>query len=98
MITQMVGFGATALAAGLAVWTVVGTAQTLGADTPVAGQLGRVCSLASLQGDYGFVLSGLRPGLNGQLEQFVGVALVSYDGRGGYTQVDNVHGPSGAIT
>ena len=43
-------------------------------------------------------LSGLRPGAGGALEQFVGVSLQTYDGEGNFTQTDNTHGPSAAVT
>jgi hypothetical protein len=58
----------------------------------------RSCNEATIRGRYGFNLSGLRPGAGGVLEQFVGVAMVTFDGQGNFTQVDNVHGPSGATT
>ena len=39
------------------------------------------------------VVSGIRPSApNGPLEQFVGTLIRRYDGNGGFTQVDNVHG------
>jgi hypothetical protein len=53
----------------------------------------RPCSKRTLRGDYGFVISGTAPaGPNGETEQIVGTALKTYDGRGHFMQVDNVHG------
>ena len=51
------------------------------------------CSLATMKGEWGMVVSGIRPSApNGPLEQFVGTLIRRYDGNGGFTQVDNVHG------
>jgi hypothetical protein len=51
------------------------------------------CSLGTIKGEWGMVVSGLRPSApNGPLEQFVGTLIRRYDGNGGFTQVDNVHG------
>ena len=56
------------------------------------------CNERTLKGTYGVTLSGLRPGAGGALEQFVGVSMQTYDGRGNFTQTDNTHGPSGSAT
>jgi hypothetical protein len=60
---------------------------------------GRACSNRTLRGDYGILISGIAPGgPSGQLEMAVGTVLRTYDGRGTFTQVDNVHGQiSGAV-
>lgn len=51
------------------------------------------CSNATLRGDYGFTVSGMRPsGPGGPVETIVGVALTTFDGNGNLTQVDNIHG------
>ena len=51
------------------------------------------CSLATVKGDWGLLVSGIRPSApNGPLEQFVGTLIRRYDGVGGFTQVDNIHG------
>lgn len=53
----------------------------------------RACSNASLQGDYGFSISGSRPtGPGGPIEQILGVAMTHFDGAGNLTQTDNIHG------
>ena len=56
------------------------------------------CSERMLKGTYGVTLSGLRPGAGGALEQFVGVSMQTYDGQGRFTQTDNTHGPTTAMT
>ncbi len=51
------------------------------------------CSNATLRGDYGFTVSGMRPsGPGGPIETIVGVALTHFDGDGNLTQTDNIHG------
>jgi hypothetical protein len=51
------------------------------------------CSNATLKGDYGYVISGLRPANGaGAFEQAVGSLIRRFDGAGNFTQVDNVHG------
>jgi hypothetical protein len=53
---------------------------------------GRACSNATLRGDYGFIVSGIRAAGPGITEMFVGTGLQTYDGDGGFTQVDSAHG------
>ncbi len=51
------------------------------------------CSNATLRGDYGFTVSGMRPSApGGPVETIVGVALTNFDGNGNLTQTDNIHG------
>jgi len=52
----------------------------------------RACSNRTLRGDYGILVSGIRGAGPGITESFVGTALRTYDGQGGFTQVDNSHG------
>lgn len=53
----------------------------------------RKCSDATLRGTYGIQISGTRPSAPaGAIESVVGVVLRHYDGRGQFTQVDNVKG------
>jgi hypothetical protein len=52
----------------------------------------RVCSERTLRGDYGIQVSGIRAAGPGTTESFVGTGLRTYDGQGGFTQVDNSHG------
>jgi len=59
-----------------------------------------VCTNATLEGDYGFIVTGTRPsGPGGPVETIVGVALTHFDGNGNLTQTDNIHGSiSGLVT
>ena len=67
--------------------TVLGTLMT------TASLWAEPCNLATLKGDWGYVVNGTRPSVaNGPLEQFVGTLVRRYDGVGGFTQVDNIHG------
>lgn len=52
------------------------------------------CSNATLEGDYGFLLTGTRPTQvpASPVESVVGVAMTNFDGNGNLTQTDNVHG------
>jgi hypothetical protein len=83
------------VAAAVAVCVVVtGGARIVIADhdAPQGGALGRECSVATLRGDYGVQVQGTRPAPGGLTESVVGVVLRSYDGEGGFTQIDNVKG------
>lgn len=58
------------------------------------------CGNSSLSGSYGFSISGtaIDPS-SGGTEEIIGVAMTQFDGRGGLTQVDNIHGAlSGTVT
>jgi hypothetical protein len=53
------------------------------------------CTNETLEGDYGFTVSGTRPSAPGPfapVETVVGVAMTHFDGDGGLTQTDNIHG------
>jgi hypothetical protein len=61
----------------------------------------QTCSNATLQGAYGLQISGTRPapfvnpggpGFIGQFEQVIGSVIQIFDGKGNFTQVDNVRG------
>jgi hypothetical protein len=65
------------------------------------------CSNDTLKGAYGLILSGTRPaqsvpagqpGFVGQLEQVYGSVVQVFDGKGNFTQVDNVKGAISGIT
>jgi hypothetical protein len=60
----------------------------------------KVCTNATLEGDYGFTVTGTRPsGPGGPVEMIVGVAMTHFDGNGNLTQTDNIHGSiSGLVT
>jgi hypothetical protein len=51
----------------------------------------RPCTNASLQGDYGVLVSGVR-GTPAGVESFVGTAFHSYDGQGKFVGFDNTQG------
>src|SRR5215471_21284613 len=55
---------------------------------------GRRCSLGSLKGAYGTILTGTKPSgpPPAPLEQLIGVALNTFDGQGHSTGIDNIHG------
>jgi hypothetical protein len=52
----------------------------------------RACSNRTLRGDYGILVSGSRPLGPGVVEKFVATAMRTYDGKGGFTQIDNFFG------
>lgn len=54
-----------------------------------------VCSNVTLEGDYGFIVTGTRPSAptpGAPVETVVGVAMTHFDGNGNLTQTDNIHG------
>ena len=54
---------------------------------------GRGCSNMTIRGTYGVQIQGTRPSApGGPIESVIGVVTRTYDGRGGFTQVDNVKG------
>jgi len=55
---------------------------------------GRGCSNETLRGDYGRLSSGIRPAPANPAvtESFVGTALRTYDGNGGFTEISSSHG------
>jgi hypothetical protein len=60
---------------------------------PEAQAEGRGCSEATLRGAYGIQRQGTRPsGPGGPIESVIGVLIRVYDGRGHFTQIDNVKG------
>lgn len=89
--------GATVLTVGLTTFAAVAAGQE---NAVGSGDLSNAtrCSRRTLRGTYGVTLTGVRPGAGGAPEQFVGVSVQTYDGRGHFTQTDNTHGPSGART
>ena len=76
----------------------VGLALALSISNRVTAQddqgQGRPCSNATLRGDYGRLSSGVRvaPINPAVTESFVGTALRTYDGNGGFTEISSSHG------
>ena len=87
--------GVALLTVGLAALTASTSAQ----GTPVDpnGDNGQACNDAMLKGTYGSQVVGERPAGPDTREQFVALALVTFDGQGNFTQVDNSHGLSGTV-
>lgn len=84
---------------GVTVLTVGLTTSALTAsDQENAMSAAARCNEGTLKGIYGVTLSGVRPGTGGAPEQFVGLSMQTYDGKGNFTQTDNTHGPSGTVT
>jgi hypothetical protein len=80
----------------IGVVVLVGT-QRSGARSETEGnQFLRGCSEATLRGDYGIQIQGTRfalpPAPPGTVESVIGVIVRQYDGRGGFTQVNNEKG------
>jgi hypothetical protein len=81
---------------------VIGVAVLVGTQGSGAGikteeqVVGRGCSEATLHGAYGIQIQGTRPAPPpapaGTIETVIGVIVRQYDGRGGFTQVNNEKG------
>ncbi len=87
--------GVALLTAGLAALTASTSAQEAPVDPN--GDHGQACNNAMLKGTYGSQVVGERPAGPNTREQFVALALVTFDGQGNFTQVDNSHGLSGTV-
>src|SRR6267143_854425 len=85
-----------AMAAGLMVTLPLTGLRSVAANDDSSG---RACGNRTLHGDYGILITGVAPaGPGGQTELIVATALRTYDGRGNFSQIDNVHGQiSGAL-
>lgn len=56
------------------------------------------CSNRTLRGTYGIQMQGMRPVPgSGGIEAVIGVVIRTYDGRGSFTQIDNVKGATSGI-
>ena len=94
--------------AGGKVWMIQTNSDTVFQGvSESASQSDPVCSTATLQGAYGVQISGTRPapsvapgapGFVGQLEQVIGLVTEVFDGKGNFTQVDNVKGTVSGIS
>ena len=58
----------------------------------------RGCSNSTLRGDYGIAVSGVRAIGANATETFVGTGVRTYDGEGGFTQIDNIHGQTTQVS
>jgi hypothetical protein len=65
------------------------------------------CSVETLKGAYGVLLSGTapapsvaagKPGFAGQMQVVVGMVVIVFDGKGNFTQVDNLKGSVAGYT
>jgi hypothetical protein len=81
-----------ALGAAVAVISALSLPDALRAQDEASDGPGRVCSNATLRGDYGRVGSGLNAISPGQTESFVATGLRTYDGEGGFTDISSFHG------
>ena len=92
---------------------VLAAAGTVLGGTPVRADddhegrrsLATSCGNATLRGAYGVQMDGTRPagpppgpGLPPPIESVVGVVIRTYDGAGGFTQIDNIKGSVTGIT
>ena len=85
-------FGIAAVAVGIA-------SQAAGPQTVAAQTISsRGCSDRTLQGDYGFTVSGVRGIGPTATEAFVGTGVATYDGEGNFTQVDSIHGQTTGVS
>ena len=83
------------LAIPVAVATLAATVAALSVPRSATAQdeeRGRACSNATLRGDYGFLVSGIRGAGPGLTEAFVGTGLRTFDGHGNFTHIDSAHG------
>jgi hypothetical protein len=62
----------------------------------VADEDNRGCSLSSLKGDYGLIVTGTRT-VGPITENFVTISLVTFDGRGGFTAQGVSHGTTTGV-
>ena len=74
-----------------ALLVVVGLAAAQDSDT------GKVCSNKTLNGDYGFIVTGFRMTPAGTFAPMGGTALTHFDGNGNLTQTDNINTGAGPL-
>jgi hypothetical protein len=88
--------GWVAVAMGAAAVLAATQGSRAGGHSGDDGRPRRVCSLATLRGDYGIQIQGTRPAPPpapaGTIETVIGVILRTYDGEGQFTQVNNEKG------
>lgn len=92
---------------GQKVWMVQTNSNNIFAGTAeIIPKTDQACGLDTLRGAYGLQISGTRPapfvapggpGYVGQFEQIIGTVVQTFDGKGTFTQVDNVKGTIAGI-
>ncbi len=75
---------------------VLFTITICAAQAPVTPP-GPLCSNQTLNGDYGFTITGFRVPAPGVYVPMEGTALTHFDGNGGLTQIDNVNTGAGPL-
>jgi hypothetical protein len=101
-------FDAFSSPSGQKVWMIQSNSDTVFEGvSESAPRADPTCSNETLRGSYGLLLSGTRPapsvppgqpGFVGQFEQVYGSVVQIFDGKGNFTQVDNVKGTISGIT
>jgi len=95
--TRLAGTRTRLLRRAIPIATAAALVVTLALTFPrsvIADDDGRrgACSNATLRGDYGLLVSGIRGAGPGRSESFVGTGIHTYDGHGGFTGMDSTHG------
>jgi hypothetical protein len=78
-----------AIATGVLIISVAGS---MGPAGSAAAQEGYRCTEATIQGTYGGQMQGTNPAPGGGIQTVIGVIVRTYDGHGGFTQIDNIKG------
>jgi hypothetical protein len=89
---KMLGKASIAIATGVLI--ISGSGST-GGGTAVAQEAGFRCTEATIRGTYGGQMQGTNPvppPQGGGTQSVIGVIVRTYDGAGGFTQVDNIKG------
>ena len=79
---------------------ILGVALAPSVPSTVAAQddaRGRVCSARTLRGDYGLVATGTRGLGPAEIEPFVTISMVTYDGEGTFTAEGVSHGQTTGV-
>ena len=83
---------------GIALVVTLGGTLGVGAHQNAEPKGNHGCSVASIKGTYGIQILGTRPSApGGPIESVIGVVIRNYDGRGQFSQVDNVKGSISGI-
>ena len=99
-MNKVIGFSLLSSAVSVALgaaWSVA-SVSTAAAKAPADHDRTFVCANDSLEGNYGFTLTGTRPAMpGGPGVAVVGTALTTFNGDGTLTQIDNIHVDSAAV-